>query len=101
MKRGSAEAKSYLSRVAALGCAMCRRLGYGESQAEIHHQRTGMGTGRRADDAAVIPLCPSHHRQGKYAFHALGRKAWERMFGITELELIEQTQRELGYDPTE
>lgn len=55
-------AKRHLSRVAALGCVICRRLGYPESAAEIHHPRFAAGMAQRASDFLAIPACPEHHR---------------------------------------
>lgn len=83
--------KAYLSKVAELGCAVCRHLGYGPTPAEIHHQRTGIGAGRRAGNDQVAPLCPEHHR-GNTGLHGMGRKAFERHYGFTETSLIEQTR---------
>lgn len=87
--------KNWLSDVAALGCVVCRNLGYGESPAEIHHVRTGQGTAQRASNKKTLPLCTPHHRTGGYgvAIHA-GQKKWEENYG-TETELLEQTQREV------
>ena len=88
--------KTHLSRVAGLGCIVCKNLKLGETPAELHHIRTGHGIGPRADNFKVIPLCPSHHRQGGYgiAIHA-GRQAWENNYG-TETELLVQVLYELG-----
>jgi hypothetical protein len=88
--------REHLSRVAALGCIVCRNLNYGETPAEIHHIRTGQGVAQRADNFSSIPLCHSHHRTGGHgvAMHA-GRRTWEKNFG-TELELLEQVNNELG-----
>lgn len=88
--------KKHLSRVAALGCIVCRNLQLGESPAEIHHVRSGQGAGQRADHFHAIPLCPLHHRQGGHgvAVHA-GRKTWEKNFG-SELGLLAQVNAELG-----
>ena len=77
--------------VASLGCAICRRLGYGETPATAHHIRTGKGTGVRADDDETIPLCPEHH-QGNTGIHGMGRKAFEAFYGVTELELLDETR---------
>lgn len=88
--------KIHLSRVAALGCIVCRNLQLGESPAEIHHVRSGQGAGQRADHFHAIPLCPLHHRQGGHgvAVHA-GRKTWEKNHG-SELGLLAQVNAELG-----
>ncbi len=84
--------KTHMSRVADLGCILCRRYGHHGTPAELHHPRTGTGAGRRAAHADVIPLCPYHHRSSNEALHAMGRKAWERHHGVTESELLDQTR---------
>lgn len=84
-----------MARVAALGCVICRRLGMGPQPAEVHHIRTGVGAGRRARDDQTIPLCSSHHR-GNAGLHGLGRKRFERVYGVAEFELLEQTLMELS-----
>ncbi|EGT0647627.1 DUF968 domain-containing protein [Citrobacter braakii] len=88
--------KLHLSRVAGLGCIVCKNLKLGETPADIHHIRTGQGVGQRADNFKVIPLCSIHHRQGGHgiAIHA-GRQSWENNFG-TETELLVQVLYELG-----
>lgn len=85
--------RAHMGRVAELGCILCRRNGYHGTPAEVHHVRTGTGAGRRADDAETIPLCPYHHRNSNEALHAMGRKAWERHHGVTELDLLAETRR--------
>lgn len=86
------ECRRYLARVAELGCALCRHLGWGATPAQVHHPRTGTGAGRRAPHSEAIPLCFEHHT-GRMGIHGLGRKAFERQWGVTEREFTEQTQR--------
>lgn len=81
------EEARYMSRVAEMGCIICERNGYEGTPAEVHHIRTGVGAGKRASHRDTIPLCPLHHR-GNDGVHGMGRKAWERHFGITELDLV-------------
>jgi hypothetical protein len=83
-----------MGKVAELGCMLCRLLCYGETPAQVHHIRTGTGAGRRADDTETIPLCPEHHT-GQTGLHGMGRKAFERKYEVTELELLEMTRRAL------
>lgn len=86
--------RDHMGAVAALGCVVCRNLGFGVSPAEVHH--IGNGTlGKKASNYETIALCPSHHRNGGHgvAVHA-GRKTFEERYG-TERELLEQTRREL------
>lgn len=81
--------KSYLDRVAQLGCWICKM------PAEIHHRRTGTGL-TRANHSEVLPLCHIHHRTGGYgvAIHA-GIKKWQQNFG-SELDMIEQVKAVLS-----
>lgn len=81
------EEKVHYAKIANLGCSLCRYLGYGESPCEIHHIRRA---GKRST-APVIGLCPEHHRGSRYGIHGLGRKAFEKLHGITEELLLEQT----------
>ena len=91
-----AKDRLYLSKVAALGCQVCRNEGYPDTPAEIHHPRSGQGMGQRALHSQSIPLCHVHHRTGGYgvAIHA-GQKEWEKRYG-TELELLAQVKRLIG-----
>jgi hypothetical protein len=50
--------KEHLSKVASVGCIVCRMQGNEESPAEIHHIRHGQGMSQRASNYEVIPLCP-------------------------------------------
>ncbi|MDR0674077.1 MAG: Ref family protein [Zoogloeaceae bacterium] len=85
-------AKRYLSRVASLGCVVCRLVGRHNSPAEIHHIREGQGMAQRASDFLVIPICPEHHRGGT-GIHGMGVKAFERAWRLTELDLLAETIR--------
>jgi hypothetical protein len=84
--------KRHMGRVASIGCVLCLRLGYGATPAEVHHIRTGIGAGRRAPDEDTIGLCPEHHR-GNTGLHGMGRKAFERHYNITELDLLAEVRR--------
>jgi len=46
-------------------------------------------------DTETIPLCPEHHR-GATGLHGMGRKAFERAYGVTELELLAETRAMIG-----
>lgn len=76
-----------MARVASIGCILCHAKGLGHSEAEVHHLKEECGTGQRQSDALVIPLCPEHHR-GATGFHGLGQRAFERTYGLTELDLL-------------
>lgn len=80
----------HLNKVADLCCIACRKIGYDDTPAEIHHIRAGKGLSQRASHFETIPLCPHHHRHGYDAVH-VDKRLFERKFG-TELELLEQVR---------
>lgn len=80
-----------LNKVADLGCILCLHLGYGYTPCEIHHLRHGMGMAQRNSDDKAIGLCVEHHR-GNTGYHGLGRRAFERIYNLTEIELLHETQ---------
>jgi len=90
-----------MNRVVELGCIACRKLGYYDTPAGIHHIRYGQGKSQRASHRHTLGLCGHHHQTGGYgeAFYA-GKKAWEAKFG-TELELLQETYELLGMDENE
>jgi hypothetical protein len=82
--------KKHMDAVADLGCAVCRRMGYEGTPAELHHKRAGTGAGRRSSHYDVIPLCPEHHR-GKTGLHGLGTKGFVKHYGYSEADLLDDT----------
>lgn len=80
----------HLNRLAGLGCILCRHLHLGETPAEIHHLRTGQGMSQRAPHWLAIPLCAEHHR-GESGLHGMGTRAFERHYGLGELDLLALT----------
>lgn len=86
-----------MERVQSLGCVVCRNEGHGASPAEVHHL---LKSGRRMGHRFTIPLCPPHHRptivETNIVFVSRHpyKKRFESKYG-TELELLEQTNREL------
>jgi len=83
--------------VAALGCMVCRRMGYEGTPAEIHHPRRGTGLGQRASHYDAVPLCPEHHR-GNTGIHGLGTKGFPKKWGFDESDLLDDVKMLLGND---
>ena len=90
--------KKHMSKVAELGCAVCRRMGYEGTPAELHHPRAGVGMAQRASHMNVLPLCVEHHR-GKTGVHGLGTKGFPKHWGFTEADLLEDVRSLLGFVP--
>lgn len=93
IKSKTKDEKHHLAKVAALGCIACRKLGYEDTPAEIHHIRDGVGMAQRSSHFKTIPLCSIHHRTGNDSIHA-GKNLFEWKFG-TEAELLEEVLNEL------
>jgi hypothetical protein len=87
--------RKYLGRVAELGCAVCRRMGYEGTPAEIHHRKGGMGIGQRSQHDQAIPLCPEHHR-GATGVHGLGVRGFRKHWNYGEEELLEDVKSALN-----
>jgi hypothetical protein len=83
--------KKHLDLVSQLGCIVCAKLGYGETPAEIHHPRKGVGLALRASHYDAIPLCLEHHR-GQTGVHGLGTKGFAKHYGFDESDLLETTK---------
>ena len=83
--------KKHLASVAQLGCIVCSKLGFGETPAEIHHPRKGVGFALRASHYDAIPLCPEHHR-GQSGVHGMGTKGFAKHYGFDESDLLETTK---------
>lgn len=80
--------KRYMGDVASLGCALCRRLGYGQTPAQVHHIREGQGMAQRAQNWLTIPLCQDHHL-GTHGIH--GDRSAFRNAHVDELDLLADT----------
>ena len=88
----TAEDRRHMDRVAKLGCIVCWRV-YGLFQplVELHHPRKGTGMGQRAAHEDVLPLCYEHHR-GDTGVHGLGTKGFEKHYGFSESDLLDDVR---------
>jgi hypothetical protein len=84
--------REWMGRVAALGCVVCRLMGFGPTPAQVHHTREGQGGAQRAGNYLTLPLCPDHHT-GPTGVH--GDKSCLRLLKVTELDLLDLTISEV------
>lgn len=84
----------WLDAVASLGCILCDHLGYGNTPAVIHHLREGRGAAQRSPHFLTVPLCPEHHTGGT-GYHTLRDSGFERMYRLSELDLLALTIQKL------
>lgn len=82
--------QAWLDSVASVGCILCAHLGYEGTPAEIHHLREGQGAAQRSPHFLTIPLCREHHR-GQMGYHTLRDVGFERVYGVSELDLLAMT----------
>lgn len=90
----SAALERHMEKVAALGCCVCKRIGYGYVPCHLHHVAEGSGL---RSDWAVVGLCPEHHT-GASGFHKRG-KAFLSQFrvpGESEYGLLVWTIEDLA-----
>ena len=84
-----------MQKVAQNGCVVCRRMGYRDVPAEVHHVAEGSGL---RSDFAVAGLCPEHHR-GQSGLHGMGVKAFLKLYrvpGETEYGLLVWVNEDLA-----
>jgi hypothetical protein len=95
MKVKATRAESaYMSRVANMGCILCRLLDIPQtSKTDVHHIRAGQGGAQRAPNFLVLPLCHESCHQGSRGIH--GDKSLLRIAKVTELDLLAMVIEEM------
>ena len=73
-------------------CRHCMTLGNFKScsvcqNTRLRFGKRHVGAGEKPCDWWVAPLCPNHHRNGPYAQHSRGERAWWLSQGIDPLRL--------------
>lgn len=81
--------QKHMQKVVELGCLVCRKLGYFDTPAEIHHIKNNTGMGRKENNFCVIPLCANHHRNSNLSYHH-SPKAFTKEWGSQE-DLLKET----------
>lgn len=80
------------SIIAQLGCAVCRRIGYPGTPAEIHIIEEGGGKVKKKNALHdAIPMCPQCHR-GATGLHGLGKLKFKAHWGFDEADLLADTK---------
>ena len=81
---------STLSKIAELGCCVCRKIGYPGTPAEFHIFSIKQSNNSTKRVRVVLPICPPHHR-GETGIHGLGKRKFEKFYRFTIAELLEDT----------
>lgn len=83
-----------MARVSRMGCIACELVGHYGTPSQVHHVRKTLGWGRDSH-LDTIPLCPEHHT-GKTGVHTLSREAVKKVYGKSEIEMLEIIKKRLG-----
>src|SRR5690349_3856544 len=75
-RRGPARDWRYKAWIRSLPCVACNTT----RGVEAAHTETG-GMAQKASDSTVVPLCALCHRIGPGAYHAIGKREFERRNG--------------------
>ena len=89
----TAAAQRHMARVAAIGCIVCIRLGYGESPCNVHHIREGRIA---RDDFLTLPMCRVHHVGAAMSIH-MDKEPLLRALGVfSEFDLLADVMRRMA-----
>lgn len=89
--------KKRFAAIREMGCILSlHKSGETGTPCSVHHILTDRIPGRRNTHDKTIGLAPRYHQESPEAIHTMGREAWEKHHGITELELLEMTNRLIG-----
>lgn len=82
-----------MKAIHSIPCSLSHFLGEEQtSPTEVHHKHGG-GLGLKASDLLTMSLSREYHTSGPFAFHQIGREAFEHKFGVTQNKLIEITNK--------
>lgn len=76
-------------------CSLCYLKGWKQTTPTEAHHLHGKGMGKKVSDLLSMSLCRSCHTSGEFAFHKIGRIAWEEKFEVDQEMLIEITNKML------
>lgn len=87
--------EAYQARVRALGCVVCWHL-YGKDfrvgPCSLHHPESDRD---ELSEWMVIPICYEHH-QGVTGIHGLSRRGFERVYKLTEMDLMGMVNKRMA-----
>lgn len=82
--RGPPRDAAYRAWIRRLPCSICAALW----RVEAAHTGSDGGMSMKSSDYSCIPLCRSCHTAGKGAYHQIGRRTFERIYGIDLQALV-------------
>jgi len=89
-RKGPARDEEYKGWVRTLACCACGV----EGRSEAAHTGTDGGMSMKASDYSCVPLCADCHTQAPYAYHRVGKRAFEQSRDLSFEILVAHLQRE-------
>ena len=83
--------KARMKVIHLIPCSLSYFLGETQTSPTEAHHKHGGGLGLKASDLLTMSLSRNYHTSGPFAFHQIGREAFEDRFGVTQDKLIEIT----------
>lgn len=87
-----------LAAIHNLPCSLSYLKGWKQSTPTEAHHLHGGGMGKKSSDLLTMSLAREFHTSGEFAFHKIGRVAFEEHFNCTQEDLIEITNKLLEYE---
>ncbi len=78
-----------------LPCSLCYLKDWKQTTLTEAHHLHGRGMGKKVSDRLTMSLCDNCHQKGEFAFHKIGRIAWEEKFDTCQEDLIQLTNKML------
>jgi len=78
-RRGPVRDWAYRAWIRTFPCCACGSTRY----IEAAHTGEDGGTSQKASDYSCVPLCAWCHRAGPESYHQIGKRAFERLHGIS------------------
>ena len=85
MRRGPDRDPRYRAWIRSLPCAVCGS----KWRVEAAHTGTDGGMAQKASDYSCVPLCRYCHTGATGAYHRIGKREFERSYGINLVKLVE------------
>ena len=77
-RKGPPRDEDYKTWIRTLPCSACGN----EGRSEASHTGSDGGMSMKASDYSCVPLCRECHLTGPYAYHRIGKRAFERVHDV-------------------
>ena len=89
-RKGPARDEGYKDWIRTLACCACGAGG----RSEAAHTGIDGGMSMKASDYSCVPLCPECHTRGPFAYHRIGKRAFESVHAVRFPAIVARLRRE-------